>query len=328
MGKTIVRTGVVVRHDRVPFLGCHSRCEHTKKRLGGARRRCRILAAHYPAIEDGEGLPIGNFLEIRSQPLHLVFNEKRHDVRQLNLLLLLIREAGDALSFHEGRAVVGDMPQHARRVAHQSDRFTGAVERFQQGDRDGTFREIPHRTVPADVEHGVIVGRSHVRQRNRVCQRLLRFFITFEPRHRGGLVLREITLRIDRRLPSSRRRERELNAGVPKHEVRRCKLLQPKPSLAAGLAESIVRREYHHNFHVPLLVTDSNDACDPIRPDHQAGNNWTIVLSVLSYRAANASVTGRGGVSYWINVWPPRIPPPPRYQSAPLWTKLTAGCIP
>ena len=111
-------------------------------------------------------------------------------MRQLDLFLLLIRKAGDALSFHEGSAVVGDMAEHAGRVTHQCDRFTGVVEGFQQGDRDGTLREIPHRTVPADVEHRVIVGSSHVRQRDRVRERLLRRFVTLESRHRGGLILR------------------------------------------------------------------------------------------------------------------------------------------
>jgi hypothetical protein len=93
----------------------------------------------------------------------------------------------------------------------------------------------------------------HVRQPNGLRKRLLRGRIFFESRLSLGLVLRQITFRIDRRLPALRRRERQLHASVAKDKIRRREFLEPKPSLLACVAQLVMRGQHHENFHLLFL---------------------------------------------------------------------------
>src|SRR5262249_43934985 len=57
-------------------------------------------------------------------------------------------------------------------------------------------------------------------------------------------------------LPTFRRRESEFDAGVFKNKIRCSKLLQPETSLAASVAQLIVRGQYHQYFHCLLQLCE------------------------------------------------------------------------
>ncbi len=139
-------------------------------------------------------------------------------------------------------------------MADQCNSFAGIVEGFDQSDRRRTLRQIPHGTVPAHIKHSVEVFRFHIRELNRARESSLRRRVLFEPRHRCGLILRQVALRIDGWLSPFGRSERQINTSISEYKVRGGKFFQPETGLATCVAELIVRREHHQDFHVCLLV--------------------------------------------------------------------------
>ena len=80
-----------------------------------------------------------------------------------------------------------------------------------------------------------------LRKFDRVSESLLRRLIFLKPRHRRRLIFRQIALRIERRLSAFRRGERQFNAGISEDKIGGGKFFQPETSLAAGVAQLIVR---------------------------------------------------------------------------------------
>src|ERR1700744_872763 len=113
-------------------------------------------------------------------------------------------------------------------MAHESNRLPGVVERFEQCDRHGAFGQIPQGTMPANVEHRVKFIRFDISELYCLRKLLLCPCVLLETGHRICLIFGHVALWIDRRLPSIRRSQSQLDAGVSEHEIRRGELLQPE----------------------------------------------------------------------------------------------------
>src|ERR1700722_3880151 len=125
-------------------------------------------------------------------------------------------------------------------MTDQGHRLAGIVEGLDQSDGVGAFSEVPHGAVTAYVEYGVEVFRLHIGKPDRLRKRLLRRLVLLEPRHRGGLILWQIALWIDRGLPAFRGGQRQLDTSVPEDKVRGGEFLKPEAGFAASVAELIV----------------------------------------------------------------------------------------
>src|SRR5215469_4296591 len=131
--------------------------------------------------------------------------------------------------------------KHTGRVADQRDWLSGIVEGLKQCDRHGTLREVPHGSVPANVEHGVKIFCLHIGELDCLRKLFLCSLVLLKSRHRGSLIFRQITLRIDGGLASLWRSQGQLDTRVPENKVRGRKLFQPEPGLTARVAKLIVR---------------------------------------------------------------------------------------
>jgi hypothetical protein len=70
------------------------------------------------------------------------------------------------------------------------------------------------------VEDSVVIFRFYRVELDRLRKLFLCSRVLLKPGHFRSLVFRQIALRIDRRLPSLRRRQRQLDLRVAKDEVR------------------------------------------------------------------------------------------------------------
>jgi hypothetical protein len=136
-------------------------------------------------------------------------------------------------------------------MTDQGNRLARVIESIDQSDGNGTLSKIPHRSVAADIEHRVKVLRLYIGEFDRLREFRLCFLVFFESRHRGSLIRGHIALWIERRLPSFRRGQRQVDAGVPEREVLGREFLEPESGLEPGITKNVVRRQNHHNFHVP-----------------------------------------------------------------------------
>jgi len=140
-----------------------------------------LLASNETAVRDGKRLPVRHLLVYGAEPQQFIFDQERHNLRELHLLFLAVRETGDVFSFHQRSALVDNVAKHPGRMAHQCDWLAGIVEGLQKGDRRRALREIPHRAVPTGIENGVEVFRLRVRKFDRVGESLLRRSVLLEP---------------------------------------------------------------------------------------------------------------------------------------------------
>src|SRR5580700_4682060 len=175
-------------------------------------------------------------------------------------------------------------------MAHQRDWLAGIIESLQQRDRRRALREIPHRAVPTGIENGIEVFRLHVRELHRVSESLLRRRVLLEPRHRRGLIFRQIAFRIEWRLPTFRRGQRQLNSSITEYEIRRRELLQPEASLAAGVAQLIMRRQDHQYLHVLLLFFVSSSTQRP-----RLRSAFAAQYTQVAYRSEGVETKDRAG---------------------------------
>src|SRR5208283_638347 len=109
------------------------------------------------AVSDGKRLPVRLLLEYGPEPQQFIFDQERHNLRELHPLFLAVRETGDMFSFHQRSALVSNVAKHPGRMAHQCDWLARIVEGLQKSDRRRALREIPHRAVPTRIENGVEV---------------------------------------------------------------------------------------------------------------------------------------------------------------------------
>src|ERR1700719_1481228 len=118
-------------------------------------------------------------------------------------------------------------------MADQSNGLAGIVERFEKSDRHWVLRQIPHRTVSARIKHRIKVSCLHIRKLHCVCEGLQRPLILLEPYLRRSLIFRQVALWIDRRLPTFRRGQREIDTGISENKVRGRTLFKPKTGFTA-----------------------------------------------------------------------------------------------
>jgi hypothetical protein len=96
-------------------------------------------------------------------------------------------------------------------------------------------RAVSHGAVPARIENGIEMFRFHIRQSDRVRERVLCRRIRLKTGLGGRLIFRPIALWINRRLPSLRLGESQLDAGVPENEVGAAPSSSQKPVLTPVL---------------------------------------------------------------------------------------------
>jgi len=134
-------------------------------------------------------------------------------------------------------------------MANKGDRLAVRDEGFDQLDRVPVFGQILQRTVTAGVEDRVEVFLVDAVEAHRLCELRFGNLVSVEaPRH-VGLQGWLITLRIERRLSALWRGEGDLGTVVLEDVVRRCEFFEPEAGFLAGVAESIVRSQYHEDFH-------------------------------------------------------------------------------
>ena len=221
------------------------RGEQLDKVLSCERRGRRILSGKKAAIHDRKRLPIGALLEDGSEAHQLILDKKRDDMSEVHLFLFTIGKTRNAFSFHQRRTLVGHVTKHAGRMADQRDRLAGVVEGLEQSDGNRALCEVPHRTVPAHIEHRVVILRFNVGQFHCLGKCFLRRWVLLKPSHGGSLTFWQIALRVDGWLPTIWRGEGQLYPGIAENEVRGREFFEPEAGFAARVAKGIVGCEHH-----------------------------------------------------------------------------------
>jgi hypothetical protein len=95
----------------------------------------------------------------------------------------------------------------------------------------------------------------------------LRRLVLLKPGHGRGLILLQIALWIDRRLPAIGRGESQLDAGVSENEVGAAPSSSQKPVLRPVL---VMRRKHHQDFHVssPYSSLELSDRFETVTPQN------------------------------------------------------------
>src|SRR5215471_79289 len=129
-----------------------------EQKLGSRARRGRVLAGNQLAVLDRVNAPVLDLGEDCAEAHELVLDEEGYHLRQAHVFFLAIGEAGHMLAVDERLGSRGlDMAQRAGGVADQGDELACGEEGFDQLDRILVFREVPHRTVAAWIEDGIVV---------------------------------------------------------------------------------------------------------------------------------------------------------------------------
>ena len=147
------------------------------------------------------------------------------------------------------------MAQHAWRMAHQRNRLVGGDERFDQRNRVDVFGQVPQRAVAARIKDGVEIGLVDAVQAHRCGQLRGRGGVKLEAARQVGLERWLIAFRVQWRLATGRRGQRDGDAGILERVIRRSQFFQPETGFAAGVAEGVMRRQDHqYFFHVVCPV--------------------------------------------------------------------------
>src|SRR5262249_57776616 len=107
------------------------------------------------------------------------------------------------------------MAQHAGSVADKRNGFAGSEERFDQLDRVLVFREIPHRTMAARIEDGVVVFLSDAVETQRLVELSFGVRVLLEPTRDVGLEARLVALGIKWRTAALRGCQGNPRARIP-----------------------------------------------------------------------------------------------------------------
>src|SRR5262249_35815701 len=107
--------------------------------------------------------------------------------------------------------------------------------------------------VTTGVEDGVVVFLLDPVETHRPVELGFGVRVLFEPTGDVGLESRLVALGIKWRTAALGRCEGNLRARILEDVVRRGELLQPKAGLSAGVAELVMRRQNHQDFHGGLL---------------------------------------------------------------------------
>ncbi|MNN68418.1 hypothetical protein D3C81_1841260 [compost metagenome] len=99
------------------------------------------------------------------------------------------------------------------------------------------------------VKHGIKVISVDVGQAAGVGQCLLCGQVLAEAIGLGGLSIRLIAFRVERRLATGWRNQGDVGAGVLEGVVGRGEFFQPEAGFLAGVAELIVGSQNHQDFH-------------------------------------------------------------------------------
>src|SRR3954464_14734958 len=125
-------------------------------------------------------------------------------------------------------------------MTHQRDGLARTIECLEQCDRHCALSQVPHRPVAANVEYRVKIIRLRISELYCLRKLALCACVVFESRHGFGLIFGQVTLRVDRRLPSFWGRQCQLDASVTEHEVRGREFLQPEPGCTAGVTQNVM----------------------------------------------------------------------------------------
>ncbi|MNE77737.1 hypothetical protein D3C80_1740790 [compost metagenome] len=107
--------------------------------------------------------------------------------------------------------------------------------------------------MTAWIENRVEVLLVDAVEAHRLGELRVRFSVCLEAGCQFRLEHRLVTLWIKRRLAAFWRSERDLGARILEDIIGSGQLLEPEAGLAAGVAERIVRSQYHENFHRLIL---------------------------------------------------------------------------
>src|SRR5277367_2828054 len=98
-------------------------------------------------------------------------------------------------------------------MADNRDRFTSGKEGFNQFDRVGVFRQIPHRSMSAGIKDGVEIFLPDAVEANGLAELCFRGRVLFKPDCNVRTKLRLVALGVERRTAAFRRCESERSAG-------------------------------------------------------------------------------------------------------------------
>src|SRR6185369_15751119 len=114
---------------------------------------------------------------------------------------LAVGEARYSLALDDRLALVLNTVEDTRRMADRGHRFAGAVEVFDESNRNRVLGQIPHRAVAAGIEDRVVVRGLDLAQPHGVGEHCLRRGITLESPRQIRLALRRVADRVERWLP-------------------------------------------------------------------------------------------------------------------------------
>jgi hypothetical protein len=111
---------------------------------------------------------------------------------------------------------------------------------FNERQRIAVAGQVPKRAVASREKHGVIVCVVDFRQLCGVGERIYCGRVLFKASRIVGLEGWLAALRIERRLTTLRRSERDVGPGVTKNEIGCSEFLKPESRLSSGVSQLIV----------------------------------------------------------------------------------------
>ena len=109
--------------------------------------------------------------------------------------------------------------------------------------------------MTAHIENGIEIFRFQIGKFEGLGMSRLCLSILLETRHRVSLILLQIALWIDWRLPAPRRGEGYLRTAVSEDKMESCEFLEPESGLAACITQLVVEGQRHRNFHIPAPLS-------------------------------------------------------------------------
>src|SRR5262249_49688818 len=125
------------------------------------------------------------------------------------------------------------------------------------------FGNIPHRTMAARIEDGIEVFLFYAIEAQRLVELSFGIGVLLEATGDVSLKAGVLALGIERRSAALWWNEGHLGAGILEHVVWRSQLLQPEASLAARIAELVVRGQNHQDFHTGTFAWSRNPSPRP-----------------------------------------------------------------
>src|SRR5215469_13726597 len=126
--------------------------------------------------------PVHCLREMAAFRFEFVFDQEGNHLGQPDCLFLGVSETSDVFTFYQRFPVRGlNMAKRTRRMADQGNRLACGLERLNQFDGVRIFGQIPHRTVAAWVENGVVIVGLNTVETNGRSKLCLCSWIGFKP---------------------------------------------------------------------------------------------------------------------------------------------------